>query len=558
MGWQPQIFGWKPLGENRHIPNPFNRAERTAAINEGAQNVRSVVNAGVNAQQSVVSTFTGAAEQANRTVANGARQVLPAGVGDVVAAPFDANANAARTVNQLNQGAGQAVRDTANVGTRVGAAVANQTADAVEDGANAVWQAGREMVQATDYRSNIAALNEGDRYQLGLGAEVKVGVGKGFADGDLDVRRTAQGYVVSASGRLGGGALAEAGGELGPLRATATAEATQAFGGRVEMTFRNAEDATRATETLLRQAATAAAATNPAAAVAAPLLQPSGDDLRFLANNISAVELSSTAAGLVSAGLGLNDKNNPVFAGLTGRASLEMGQTARLEMDGGRPSALVIRQDFGGRLEGRVGAGVGSGEGNDRVTGRSLDAIAGDVRGNIRLENRIPLPQNFDVGRITDGGYLRQTLGDMGRNAQQRVELTAQGSGRTIIPGLPINGGVKAKLEATGRASEILTPQVLDQFMRGDVSGAARTIGDRVQVRGSVTPFSNHGFDTRAGLSLMGVGGTLRGTAIRESQGQPLWQYQGTASGAARDLSTFVQQQQVSAQRLVAGAGSPR
>ncbi|HVE83424.1 MAG TPA: hypothetical protein VND93_11275, partial [Myxococcales bacterium] len=434
MGWKPEIFGWRPLGD-RHVPNPFNRQEREAAINEGAQNVRSAANTVIGAQQQVVDTFAGAAANVNQTVADAARNNLPAGVGNVVAAPFDANAAVARGVQTVNNAQADVARQGVDVATRTGAAAANLTANAVEDGANAAWQVGQQVVGAVDYRSNINALQEGDRYQLGLGAEVKVGVGKGFADGDLEVRRTADGYTVSASGRVGAGALAEAGGELGPLRATATAEATQALGGRVEMSFRTADEAARATEILLRQAAAAGAATNPAAAAAAPLLQPGRDDLRYLADHVSAVELNSTAAGTVAAGLGLGDKDSPVFAGIQGRAGVEQAQTARLEFQGGRPSALVLRQDLGASVEGRLGAGIGSGQGDDRVTGRAADVVAGGVRGNIRVETRLPLPQNFDARRITDGQYLRQQLGDVARNAQQRVEITAQGSARTLIPG---------------------------------------------------------------------------------------------------------------------------
>jgi hypothetical protein len=114
---------------------------------------------------------------------------------------------------------------------------------------------------------------------------------------------------------------------------------------------------------------------------------------------------------------------------------------------------------------------------------------------------------------------------------------------------------VKAKFEATGRVADILTPAVINQFLAGNVAGAANAIGARVPVSASITPYSTQGFDMRAGLSLMGVGLTGRATALRETMGQPLWQYQGTASSAATDLSNFVQRQQANARRLAAQVG---
>ena len=552
MGWKIQIGGWKPLGD-RQIPNPFNRQDREAAVNEAAQNFKTAVNTVADTQKKVVDTFANGAAQANQAIADTARKNLPSGVGDVVAAPFDANAAAAKTVQQVNQAHNQAVKQVAGNVADVGAAAANTVANAAEDGANAVWQAGKQMVGALDYKANIDALQEGDRYQLGVGGEVKVGVGKGFADGDLEVKRTKDGYTVSATGRFGAGALAEEGGELGPLKATATAEATQAFGGKVEMSFKTAEEAKRAADILVRQAAALGAASSPVGAVASPLLQPSKDELKFLANNISALELNSTVAGNLSSTLGLDEKSSPIYAGLQEKLGLEAGQTARIELKDGKPSALVLRQDFGGNFDYRAGAGLSStGESKDRVSAKSVDLAAVSAKGNIRVETRIPLPQSFDTSKITDGEYMKKTLGDIAKNTEQRIELTGQGSARTIIPGLPLNGAVKAKFEATGKASEILTPTVLNQFMQGNLAGAAKSVGDKVQVKGSVTPYSTEGFDTRQGLSLMGVGLVGRGTAIRESQGTPLWQYQGTASDAAKDLGNFVQQQQANVQRAAA------
>src|SRR5262249_30176110 len=158
---------------------------------------------------------------------------------------------------------------------------------------------------------------------------------KGFADGDLEVKRTKDGYVVSATGRFGAGAMAEEGGELGPLKATATAEATQAFGGKVEMTFKTAEEAKRAMDILIRQAGALAAAGTAAGPLATPLLQPSKEELKFLADHINAVELSQTTAGSLAGNLGLDEKSSPVYAGLNGKVGLESGQTARVEFKDG-------------------------------------------------------------------------------------------------------------------------------------------------------------------------------------------------------------------------------
>ncbi|HZN95455.1 MAG TPA: hypothetical protein VFB81_22235, partial [Myxococcales bacterium] len=123
MGWKIQIGGWKPLGD-RQIPNPFNRQDREAAVNEAAQNFKSAVNTVADTQKKVVDTFANGAAQANQAIADTARNNLPSGVGDVVAAPFDANVAAAKTVQQVNQANNQAVKQVAGTVADAGAATA--------------------------------------------------------------------------------------------------------------------------------------------------------------------------------------------------------------------------------------------------------------------------------------------------------------------------------------------------------------------------------------------------------------------------------------------------
>jgi len=386
---------------------------------------------------------------------------------------------------------------------------------------------------ALDYRSNIAELKEGDRYQIGAGLEVKLGLGKGFGDGDVEVKLTKEGYVVSTFGKLGGGAMVEPGGEGGPFKANANAEGTQSIGGRVEMTFKSADEATRAVETLFRYAASGSMGIP---GVSTP---PAQADLKLLSDNISAIELNTVSAGAVASNLGLSEKDFPAFAGYYFKASLEQGIAGRVEIKDGKPVALVLRQEWAEKMDGRLGAGVGSAEGKEANTGKAADILALEEKANIRVETRIPLPPKFDLSRITDGAYVGQTVKDASKNAEQKVELTGSLTGRSIIPRVP-TGGAKAKIEASGKASEILTPAVLQQFLQGNVSGAMKAMGDKVKVTGSVTPLSTRGFDARMGLSLMGVGLNGRGTAIRESQGEPIWSFKGNATEAARSLAALV------------------
>ena len=181
-----------------------------------------------------------------------------------------------------------------------------------------------EVASAVDYGQNIDKLGPDDKYKLALGGSASVEGIKGYGKGSIEVTKiTAGKYVVSADGELGGGVYGEVGGKIG-ASLNAEASATLGVGGKIEMTFDSAEEAKKATQILLKQAASTAVSVEGnqvlpgVGMLAGQALAPSGDEMNFLADHTSAVELRGNVAAEVGGCVGLKD-----VAGLFGSAGVK-------------------------------------------------------------------------------------------------------------------------------------------------------------------------------------------------------------------------------------------
>src|SRR5262245_5582573 len=119
------IAGWK-------VPNFFNREGRAEAVDEAKKKGKAAVNTVTNAQKEAVDQFTSNVAKANKFVANKAKENLPPVTGAVVAAPFEANAETSKKIQQLNQAQVDAVQQGAGNVIDANAAILKAGGNAVE------------------------------------------------------------------------------------------------------------------------------------------------------------------------------------------------------------------------------------------------------------------------------------------------------------------------------------------------------------------------------------------------------------------------------------------
>ncbi|MBS1149131.1 MAG: hypothetical protein H6Q89_829 [Myxococcaceae bacterium] len=413
----------------------------------------------------------------------------------------------------------------------------------LEAGAKGIAKAGAEYVQgvadAVDYKSNIDKLGEGDKYKLGVGASGSVEGIKIYGKGSIEVEKKDGGYVVSVDGELGGGIYGEVGGKLG-AKVNAEASATLGLGGKVEMKFATAEDAKKATEILLKQAAASAAAsqTGPLAIpgqIASRAIQPSADELKFLAKNVSAVELRGNVAGELAGTLGIKDVAG-INAGLKAKGEV----AARIEFT--NPPSVTIKQTLSAELAGSAGLRLTNGkEGSDANTGGAPGA-SGKIEAKAIIEQKYTLPGNVDTAALLKdpGGYIKDVASKVVKSEEDKITLELDAQGGVLGSG----GGAKTEITFKGKAEELRNSGYLEKILKGDVTGALTALGDKVEVEAKVTPYKTLGLSLAPGVSLMGFGVGVELEATRQDMAdQPLYEYKGkNATETAQRLAQLAQQ----------------
>jgi len=424
-----------------------------------------------------------------------------------------------------------------------GGEIVNKGVELLEQGAKGIYNAGKEYVQgvadAVDYETNIDKLGEGDKYKLGVGASGSVEGFKLYGKGSIEVEKKDGGFVVSVDGELGGGIYGEVGGKLG-AKVNAEGSATLGVGGKVEMKFATAEDAKKATEILLKQAAASAAASQQGALaipgqLASAAIAPSADELKFLAKNVSAVELRGNVAGELAGTLGVKD-----VAGLNLGLKAKGEVTARLEFT--NPPSVIVKQALSAELAGSAGLRLTNGkEGAESNTG-GLPGANGKIEAKATIEQKFTLPGNIDKAALMrdPGGYVKDVADKVVKSEEDKITLELDAQGGVLGSG----GGAKTEVTFSGKAEELKNSGYLEKMMKGDLQGALTAVGDKVEVAAKVTPYKTLGVSLAPGVSLMGFGVGVELEATRQDMAdQPLYEYKGkNATETARRLAQLSQQ----------------
>ena len=413
----------------------------------------------------------------------------------------------------------------------------------LETGAKGIYNAGKEYVQgvadAVDYKTNIDKLGEGDKYKLGVGASGSVEGIKIYGKGSIEVEKKDGGYVVSVDGELGGGIYGEVGGKLG-AKVNAEGSATLGLGGKVEMKFATAEDAKKATEILLKQAAASAAQSQNGVLaipgqIAAAAIKPSAEELKFLSSNVSAIEVRGNVAGELAGTLGIKDVAG---ANLGLKAKEEVA--ARIEFT--NPPTVSIKTTLSAELAGSVGLRLTNGkEGGEANTG-GLPGANGKVEVKASVEQKFTLPGNFDKAALAadPAGYIKGVSQSIVKSEEDKITLEIDAQGGVLGSG----GGAKTEISFKGKAEELRNSGYLEKILKGDVNGALTALGDKVEVEAKVTPYKTLGVSLAPGISVMGFGVGVELEATRQDfADQPLYEYKGkNATETAQRLAQLAQQ----------------
>ncbi|MHC4392834.1 MAG: pentapeptide repeat-containing protein, partial [Planctomycetota bacterium] len=451
---------------------------------------------------------------------------------------------AGEAIEDLREAGGELVESGERVVREAGEAIDQVTDDlgeAARDGLDRARRAGGELLEAggelvetftsaLDAEEQIGALDsDGDTvvYELGAFAQVEL---RGEVAGSAEVKRVGDGedarYEVKISGEVGFGVIAELGGSAGG-EAKAEAQAMLRAGGAVTMTFDTPEDAARAVGIAARTAAAGPLLTT--APMLAPVVGPSADDLRFMAENTTSVELAHGVSGELAASLGVGlDDGQLRLAGAGAKLAADVRYGARLTFPrDGNPARLTLTAQ--GTVLGGANVGLGLSETGGRQRGGGLGIGAG-AQGQLqaRAEFSFDLPQDVDITALmaNPGEAL---LGHADRMVQsQEVKLTLSGSGRAHAT---LAGGVAAgfEVELTGRPAEI--GQALQAVGEHGIERGLNELDESITLTGKTTTTRTHGWRLTPEISAMGVGVGITVAAERNDQAVT-----GTTTGHPSDV----------------------
>jgi hypothetical protein len=373
--------------------------------------------------------------------------------------------------------------------------VADLTTEAVQEGIDFAVEKGlelagplldkaRELIQGSvldglNIEEKIDSLEPGDSLSIGGDINVAAGIEVG-AGAALKVKANKDGtYTVSGEVEADLGLKLFGGGTLGA-------------GGKVEFTFPDKEAAIRGAESLALAGAGAAAAQTPPFQGVAPLLLPEGDELSNLTNNISAIELSAEAAISAEAELELGTANGG------GEAGAEAGITYRLELEDGKPVALVRKQ----HLEGNVSAGLTANLFADSGVAGSLDLAQAEAKAHYTVSTRIPLPDKLgDVGDVLQAGaFIADVSGGLA-NLLPNAETSIEGSVSVSGGGTPSVGAEVGFKVPDVELTDGL--KIASKLVQGNFREALRNVPD---VKFSGNTFTETGFEVDGGLEVAGQG----------------------------------------------------
>ncbi|WP_141588072.1 hypothetical protein [Myxococcus sp. AB056] len=361
------------------------------------------------------------------------------------------------------------------------------TADVVRDPVDTA----RAIGDAVNLNRQVDQLKPGESTSISLYAEANGATVAGKVKGTLGVSRSEEeggGYTVSVTGEVGAGVAAKLGAKGA---ADAGAEAFGTAGATVEFKFDTAEEAKNATRIIAASTATAgAAASNPV--LGAGVNQVLGDplsDLAGLTKNMSAVEFKLGAEASVNAELGMKGLPEAISAGAGASAGVNQSTTARIEMEGGKPQKLTLKQSLEINANASASAGVGIPTGGGDSVSLPTNASAG-VSGSlgVELEQSVELPEGFNpTDFIKDPKGTAREIGASVRDTHE-AKLTLTDSRQANASALGLGGatGREVKAEISGNINDIATSGAFGSIAQGDVGQALNQLKDKVEIKATV------------------------------------------------------------------------
>lgn len=409
----------------------------------------------------------------------------------------------------------------------------------VIDFGKGAWKAGEPAVDyakraVTDYvqgfnvEKQIGDLHAGESYELKIAANVHVELGVEGA-GSLKVRANEDGtFTVNAGGQLGVNGYLEAGGRvnLGVVNGSAQAEASAHLtaGGNLELKCADAGEAAQAARILEKLAG----ATSPATLILNQGQVLTKEEAKFLKEHTTSIELGGSLGAEAFGALGLD--RGIISAGVGGSLALTGSTSVKIELDNGKPTGVTLTQEYAGEVEAHGGIGLQFPRGNAPAKGaepkldkagkeledKTKDApwdvpksLSGRVEDKLTVATHYELPKSVSLAEFQKDplAAIKKGAAEMQASATVTATLEARGEGK--LGGKQAN--LKAEISFKGKPSEVFAPGVFDKAIEGDYAGAAKLVGDKVEVDGSLCTYTMKKWGVEdVGAEVFGVG--LEGT----------------------------------------------
>ncbi|AGC43874.1 hypothetical protein MYSTI_02558 [Myxococcus stipitatus DSM 14675] len=457
-----------------------------------------------------------------RTQAGDALQDTAAKVGEELGKATDVVANGLDQLGQAIQGAPARNPLQDFVQDVVGGALQG-AAGAVRDSAKTVGA----VKDALDFNTQMEQLKPGESISVGLDVEADVYAVGITGKGDLTVSRSDEaggGYTVSASGEVGAGIMGKMGGK-GAAEASANASGTA--GATVEYQFDTLEEAQHAAGLIAATAAVSGVSgSNPLAGLGLNVVL--GDpraELAGLRDKVSAVEFELGAEGSLAGDLGMKGLQEVLGAGASAGVDIKQSTTARIEMEGGKPTSLTLTQsqEIAADAGANVGLGVPSqGQGGPSASLPTNASAGAEGSLKVELEQSIDLTADFNLDDfLKDPKSGAQALGQSVLQASEaKVTLTDSRQGTAQALGLGGSTGREVNVEIRGNLEDIANSGAFTSIANGDVGRAVTQLGGKVDLKATVQDKTTVNGDIGVGVHAGVVGAEAGVTTERTTVGE--------------------------------------
>ncbi len=396
-------------------------------------------------------------------------------------------------------------------------------------------EAVRDRLEALDPQRQIEQLGPGDSYKVGfeLGGSIEAAKGGIKADSEVKcrVKTNPDGtpvlgpdgqprleYVVTTGGGLNGGV------------GSGSKSGTVGVDARTELVVDTPEEAQRAMQLMSR-----IRGGNPTPGGVDPE-HFTAEELQFIREHTTAIELSGNAAVQVAKALGVKlDESVNLSGGGGGGGSGALSLRLEVGPDGRFSSATVKQQ-----VQVDVDVATPSTDGGVGNTGNKGTA-------SVTVEDKFTFPSS-----VTPGDLLDDPSGTISRLGESRRESTLT----VKVAGNRGARGGEVELKLSGKPDEIMNPRLLERAREGDLPGALREAGQNTQVELNVTTQQRRGLNVGLNIEV------FEGRAVAErTDSEVVLNRKGTANDVADALADAARlapeaplmSSEVRGRRLVAG-----